>query len=271
MKNYGQSGVSSELEFGKNGTKLKNNASDQMQVLQNDGTSLSRMNGADPIDAQDFVTKGYLEREPDTIASGNIETGSETGSFVGQTFVVTKSGLSAPFNVLGSLHYWDGTDWVAVAMADGLRLSVDDTITGTDFTLEEGFLYIYDLDLNATYGWNTVGPAAVEQNLYKAVSNNFSFADQGGNVSLGTIPAGSVIDEIVVNITTAFDGTSPSLVVELADATVVQDSSLNDPEEIGLYQNDAYIINSTSQAVQVTVGGSAATAGAGSALVKYKK
>jgi hypothetical protein len=171
MKNYGQSGVSSELEFGKNGTKLKNNASDQMQVLQNDGTSLSRMNGADPIDAQDFVTKGYLEREPDTIASGNIETGSETGSFVGQTFVVTKSGLSAPF----------------------------------------------------------------------------------------------------VNITTAFDGTSPSLVVELADATVVQDSSLNDPEEIGLYQNDAYIINSTSQAVQVTVGGSAATAGAGSALVKYKK
>lgn len=273
MKNYGQSGVGSTLEFGKNGTQIKNEASDQMAVYQNNLSDLSRMKGADPVDAQDFVTKAYLERQADVVATGNFETGSETGSYNGQIFVVSKTGLTAPLDVLGSIHRWNSTTsaWEAITMVDGIRIAVNDTITGTDLTLEQGHLYIWDLDLNPTSGWVDIGPAATEQNIYKAVTASFDFNDQGGAVSIGTIPAGAVIDEMLIQVDTAFDGTAPLLSISLATDGLIMADTLSDAEEAGLYQADSFVNSSASQAVSINVAGTGATQGAGRVIVKFKK
>ena len=271
MKNYGQSGVSTELEFGKNGTKIKNEASDQMSVLQQDGLALSRMKGANPVDAQDFVTKAYLENKPDAIVTGEIVDGSPAaGTSVGERRIV--SVVSGTYPTLGALYYWDGSAWVAESMVDGLRISVSSTISQTGLELQEGHVYVYDatFDPGQNADWVDVGPSQGETNLYKAVTVDWDFNDQGTPLAIGTIPAGAIIDEILVSVDTVMDGTAPLIEVALAtDGTIMADT-LIDEAEVGLYQADFLQKVASSQAINISITGTGATTGAGSVLVKYK-
>lgn len=61
MKNYGQNSVSDKIEFSKKGPKIKKILDDLFGTFENNETNLARMQGKDPIDAQDFVTKAFLE------------------------------------------------------------------------------------------------------------------------------------------------------------------------------------------------------------------
>jgi hypothetical protein len=80
MNNYGQKSVSELLEFSKKGPKIKKILDDLFGVYENDETALSRMQGKDPVNAQDFVTKTFLETFIDTNTQSKISYASATNT-----------------------------------------------------------------------------------------------------------------------------------------------------------------------------------------------
>lgn len=78
-KQYSLSGVNRVVDLGKDGLRLANVNNDHVEAQNVDSTALVPFSGADPVDAQNFVTKHYLEN---TNLSANITLQTPTdGTF----------------------------------------------------------------------------------------------------------------------------------------------------------------------------------------------
>ena len=70
-KNYGQSGLSSIVEFGKDGSLIKNNGG-IFELKNNDDSAYVRLVIADPQNDNEAVTKKYLETRSHVSVTGQI-------------------------------------------------------------------------------------------------------------------------------------------------------------------------------------------------------
>lgn len=90
MNNFGQKSVSEILEFSKNGPKIKKILDDLFGAYENNESALARVQGKDPVNAQDFVTKAFLSANTQTLiqyayaTNTDITTNlnSSTGNFI---------------------------------------------------------------------------------------------------------------------------------------------------------------------------------------------
>lgn len=90
MNNFGQKSVSEILEFSKNGPKIKKILDDLFGAYENNESALARVQGKDPVNPQDFVTKAFLQATTQTLiqyayaTNTNITTNlnANAGNFV---------------------------------------------------------------------------------------------------------------------------------------------------------------------------------------------
>jgi len=72
IKNYGIKGVGSDVQFGKGGQRVKNESS-KLKARNADDTDFVNVQGADPVEDQDFVTKVWYEQQSATFASDKVQ------------------------------------------------------------------------------------------------------------------------------------------------------------------------------------------------------
>lgn len=271
MKNFNLKGVASELQFGKRGPKLSKDVDEKFHIKDALG-AYTNMKGASPVDAEDFVTLGYLRNNAiQAVVKGTINSAGDTASGQalphGYIAVVSASGLTAPYDTVGELFRWDTTldSWAPVAMQEGFVVTVNNTLTGANLTLEEGFVYVWEGGQ-----WLNNGDTPVEADVYKAHAEEQTNLT-GSELSTYQIPAGALIDEIIVDVFTAFDDPAADLTATLnVDATPVIDASDCDLSVVGRYKIEKLIDSNSLQAINFAISG-ASTVGGYAVVVKYKR
>lgn len=102
-----------------------------------------------------------------------------------------------------------------------------------------------------------------------------AFGNQGGFVdSTAQIPAGYHVVRVWTDVTTAFDGTAPTIDVGIAGDTAKFGSTSNDdncPDVVDAYICDQRTLQATDAELRVSVGGSGATQGAATVYADYIK
>lgn len=99
----------------------------------------------------------------------------------------------------------------------------------------------------------------------------FSYTDQGSTVNIGdAVPAGGTVLGWMVQTDTIFDGTTPTLDIgDSGDDDAVGDQTEIDLETAGLDTGDCWVEYVSQTQIIGTIGGSSATQGAGTILIKY--
>ena len=199
VKNYGLIGVGTEIQFGVQGPKLKGNAdTDTFQVVTEGGSTLTTMEGANATSASHFVTKAQLDAQATQTAN----------TFVGI------SNLSALF-----------------ARSD---VNEGDIIEVSDGGDGEYALYMAKQDDPSSTGHltliSTKDGAGVDSQTLRA---NVTF--NSGNVTLGDVSSTSRPQEVVVDVTTTFDGSSTINIGDDNDNDRLMSDSYIDLGTVGTY------------------------------------
>ena len=280
-KKYRQSGVSNVLEFSKGGAKVKN-SSGAIEARNNGDSAYAVLRAADPVAANDVVTKQYLEANGPAISViGNIyDSGSTTPASTQFTGAGQEGKIAICNETVGSftalnlyrLDTWETdvatSSWTEITAAENMIIAVSDASSGGSPAYSADHLYVYDADNTE---WDDVGPAA----SVTAVNKNFRAALAFGTstpVAIGTpAAANAIISKVIVDVTTAFDGTAPTLDIGVSGTTdLYMDQTEIDLKTIGTYIVDLYELDSGPTAIIGTYAADSSAAGAASILVKYE-
>jgi hypothetical protein len=203
-KHYGVTGLSTNVELGKGGPRLKNN-SGVVEHRNSADSAFVIVRGAHPIGENDLVTKRYLEERADVRVTGQIDGGSPPAVVAGAVYIVTTAGGSYS---LKELYYGGATSWEAITVLEGMRIGITDALTGgTDEYLADR-VYMWDAD-GAT--WVNVGPLPSIPGMVRHERVTIGYTDTGDNNLGSAVPNAGIAEMITVNVTQAFNGTTPQL------------------------------------------------------------
>lgn len=265
-KNYGQSGLSSTVEFGKDGPLVKDNAG-IFELKDNTDTSLIRLKTADPQDDQDVVTKKFLETRSHVSVTGQIDGSSPPGSATaGAVYIVTTAGGSYSLN---ELYRWDGSAWEQLTVFEGMRITITDNLTGGTDTYNGDHIYLWDADGS---DWVDVGPTQEISNVERNIKATLAYTDSGDNNIGSAVPAGAVVNKFLINVTQAFTDNSATL--KIGDAS--DDDRFVETKEVklktvGLYVADCFYEYGTSTQIIANLVPGTSTAGQVTILGIYSK
>jgi len=278
-KNYRQSGVSNILEFSKGGAKVKNSTG-VIEARNNADAAYAVVRGADPVGSNDFVTKQYLLANANVTVIGNIydvgatTPGSTQFTSAGQEGYLAICNESVGAFTIDNLYRLDTwltdvatSSWTEIVASEGLRFVMSDASSGGTDSYSADHIYIYDADGTE---WIDIGPAAAAT----AISKNLQAALVFGTstpVAIGTPSiANSVITKVIVDVTTAFDGTAPLLDIGISGTVdLYMDQTEIDLKTIGVYVVDVYKLDAGPTAIIGTYAADSSSAGAASIMVKY--
>jgi len=115
VKNYGLRGVGSDVQMGKSGGRLVYDSGNTLfKFTESDGSTLAKIQVADPTDANDAVSKGYLDGVTQGLDIKASVRAASTGNINLSTDVANGSTL-------------DG-----VTLATGDRILLKDQTTGSE-------------------------------------------------------------------------------------------------------------------------------------------
>lgn len=124
VKNYGLEGVSRSVQLGKQGPKIQGNADTYaFKFTAEDGTTLSRVEGANAVSSNEFVTKAQLDVVKNAEATYTTTVthngGNENLGIIpaGTKTVITTLNVNTPFN--GTATVTIGTDSSPNALLGG--------------------------------------------------------------------------------------------------------------------------------------------------------
>ena len=277
-KNYRQDGLSSSVELGKGGARVRDN-SGVIEARNNADSALAVFRAADPITATDVVTKQYLLANGNVTVIGNIYDVGATTPGSTQFTSAAQDGFIAICNetvttfTAGNLYRLDewNTDaatstWTEIVASEGLRFVMSDVSSGGSPVYAADHVYIYDLDGTV---WVDVGPAAAASAIIKSLRSALVFGTSSP-LAIGTPAANSVITKIIVKVTTAFNGTAPLLDIGIAGTTdLYMDRTEIDLNAIGTYIVNLYELDGAGTAMIGTYAADSSTAGAASIFVEY--
>jgi hypothetical protein len=279
-KSYRQSGVSAVLEFSKGGAKVKN-SSGVVEARNNGDSAYAVVRGADPVNANDLVTKQYLEAHAAIAVIGNIyDSGGSTPASTqftgagqeGKIAICNQSVGSFTIDYLYRLDTWN-TDvatstWTEIVPTEGMSINVTDASSGGTDTYLADHIYIYDAD---TTTWIAVGPAAADVSISKNLQAVLA-DDTSSPLACGTpSAANSVITKVIIKVTTAFDGTAPLLDIGISGTTdLYMDQTEIDLKTIGTYIVDLHEIDTGPTAIIATYVADSSTVGDANILIHYE-
>lgn len=277
FKKYGLTGVSGTIELGKGGAKLYNN-SGALEAKNNAEDALAILRSASPVGNNDVVTKQYLETYGLPKIYGYIydNTGADSDEF---TSSAQEGLLALAVDTVGSftvkkiyrLVTWD-TDvststWTEINPTESMTIAT--RVASPDATIDilGDHLYLYDTD---TTSWVDMGPYSPVAITY--INKNIRATVQFGTsspVAVGNVPSGCIVTQIIVKVTTAFDGTDPTLSIGVS-GTVEKFMSASeiDLKTVGTYIVDLYSLEDNIDVIATYVADSS-TAGVCQILLKY--
>jgi len=264
-RNYGLKWVGVNVQLGKGGARIKDNAG-VIEARNAADDSYAVLRAANPVAANDVVTKDYLETRASVYVSSQIDGSVPTAAGAAGVFaLVTTAGNGF---ALGEIYRSDGSSWVSVPVTEGMTISVTDALTGgTDEYLAD-HRYLWDEDGST---WIDVWPAASVSAVVKTNRATLAF-DTSSPLNIGgQVPANSIVTKVTVNVTTAFDGTTESTleVGESGDTGSIASTDEVDLATVGVYVIDAYKLYAAQTQVIGTYVQDAATQGAASILMEY--
>jgi len=208
-KDYSQSGIGSTVELGKAGAKVKN-SSGVVEARNNADDAYAIVRGATPVGDDDLATKAWVEKRYGISVVGQINGGSPpAASVLGQVFLCTTAGGAY---TLKYLYRDTGSTWEEIVPVEGMVIGITDALTGGTDVYSADHAYIWDADNTE---WDDLGPSVAGTDTKKIEQRTVTVAytDTGANNVGAVVPAGAKVLEARVNVTQAFDGTTPTLTV----------------------------------------------------------
>lgn len=232
-KNYGLTGVGTDIELGIDGPRIKV-----------DGTAIAFRNTADtgyaeiksgtPTTDESVVTKGYLERTVNVVVTNQIDGNAPPAVVNGAIYICTTTGGAYTQKYL---YRGENSSWVEIIPFNGMSIAITTNLTGGTIEYLGDHKYLWDGD---TSTWVDVGPYVpnnakfVKSERADLVFNTTSPLNIGAQV-----PANGRPFQVIVNVTQAFNGSSPSLSVGDSIST----SRLAATSEINLKKVGIYFVN----------------------------
>jgi len=261
-KEYGQTGVASEVEFGKGGPKLKDE-SGKLTAYQNDGATLQEVEGAAPTGPNAFATREYVDTRSGAPVTGQIPGSSPPAVVDGAFYICTETGGAYTEK---NLYYGKGGSWIEKVPVEGMTIHVTDALTGYNQEYLADHVYIWDADAST---WNDIGPYNTK--TVKTERVTLAFGDTGVNNIGSALPANARVRSVKANVTQTFDGTTPVLKVgDASDDDRHMTEAENDLETVGLYQTEvAHLYGSQTQVTATLTIGGTPTQGAVALEIEY--
>lgn len=263
VKQYGLTGLSGDVEFGKGGPRIVVEAG--VLVTRTKAGALARSGGADPQNDNEFVTRGYLERKADIIVSGSLNGGSPPAVTNGQVLYCTATGGSY---TAGELYRGESGSWVQITKFAGMKISV--TIAGIGSFVADS-LYLWDVEGSA---WVLIGAIPATASIKKYASLDILGASTATGVNaMTTLAQNAILTKVIVDVTTIFSGSTTLLSVGFASDSTANAGAMgtaeNDMHAVGTYTADCRRINPSNQALNVNYTKGTATSGQANVLVEY--
>jgi hypothetical protein len=265
-KNYGQSGVAGTVELGKGGNKI-GSAIGIVSILANNGSDLAVTRAADPIGETDLVTLGYLRRQASVQITGQISGGSPPAAgAAGTRYICTTTGGTFTVN---RIYYSNGVAWVEVVPFEGMSMVVTDALTGGAVEFLADHVYVWDAD--GTPAWDDIGPVTSTSMTKVLQQRTVNFSHASGALNVGaTVPENARALGYRVDITEAFDGTAPTLVIgDAGDTDRLSPIGETDLKTVGLYSGDLSYLYSVGTQITATVTPDSSSTGEGNITVYW--
>jgi len=263
-KNYGLSGVSTDVELGVEGLRVISDGT-AVSLRNNTNTAYTEMLVADPTSDNAAATKGWVERRYDVSATDQIDGTAPPAVVVGAIYMCTTTG---GIYTAGYLYRGEGASWVEIIPYNGMRIVVTTALTGGTLTFLADHIYLWDGDTSA---WVDVGPYTAPTKFVKSERVNLAFGS-AGTVNIGaSVPINARPYQVVINVTQAFNG-SPRSRVTVGDAgstnrlALQGESNLNN---VGTYVIDCYYNYGVATQVTATYTANGATQGTATIEVLY--
>ena len=270
-KNYDLNGVSGNVELGKRGPRIKDNAGVIEHRNQADDAYV-RVKGDHPIDDNDLVTKHYLETRADVRVTGQVNgTSAPAVPPAGTIYICTTAGTDGRTWNEGYLYRSDGSSWATseeIVPVEGLRIVVTDDLTGGNIEFLGDHVYIWDADGST---WVDLGPAPDVESVVKTARLPFGFADTGVNL-LDSLPAGSIVTAAQIDVQVVWDDALPGARVGISGTDdLFMEEKDSDLAKVGLYKVNIHHLFGSATPVNLTLNNNAGTPTQGSAvlLVQY--
>jgi len=270
--NYGLVGIGTNIEFGKGGPRVVVNGTG-LDVKNAANNALAILSAAEPTAATHVATKAYVDRLAAVFVKGQMindvaKLPDNSGPFVpveGDIIIVTTVG--ATWDTLKRLLVYRSAAWVylfAAGELEGLRMSVTDAVSGGVETYLGDHVYIWDADGST---WIDIGPAISSTNVTYGYTAPLAFGT-GSPVTVRANAIGKAV-RVKVNVTTAFDGTAPTLSVgDTGNAARLMATTEVNLKAIGQYISECYYDYTVATDIQATYVADSSTAGAATITVE---
>ena len=260
-KNYGLSGVSTDVELGVDGLRIISDGT-AVSLRNNANSAYAELLVADPTTDNAAATRGWVERRYDVSATDQIDGTAPPAVVVGAIYMCTTSG---GIYTAGYLYRGEGAAWVEIIPYNGMRIVVTTALTGGTLTFLADHIYLWDGDTSV---WVDVGPYIAPTKFVKSERVNLAFGS-AGTVNIGaSVPINARPYQVIINVTQAFNGTPKSLVA-VGDAGST--SRLMATSEANLNKVGIYFVNCNynyGASTQLIATYTAAGAGTGAATIE---
>lgn len=232
-KNYGLTGVGTELELGVDGPLILVNGG-AIEARNNTNTAFVEFKAGTPSTDDSVVTKGYLERTANVIVNGQINGNSPPAVINGAVYMCTTTGGTFTQEYL---YRGQSGVWVEIIPFAGMKIAVTVPLTGGSVEFNGDTVYLWDAD---TTNWVNVGPyVANNAKIVKSERANLVFNTTSPFNIGAPVPANGRPYQVIINVTQIFNGTNPSLAI----GDSINTSRLMGTSEVNLKKLGIYVVN----------------------------
>jgi hypothetical protein len=252
-------------------------------LFKNDGGNAQVRNAADsgfvpvkagnPTDPQHLATRNYVDSisKPLIVVGqhdGGVAIPANTGAI--RYLVVTTTGGNA---TIGEVLYDDGSSvgtMTVLAAENGRTISTTTTLAGGTISFTADSIYQWDADgsSGAANTWVKIGDVGNVSGAVRTIS--YTIDNSAQQDSTAVLPAGALVLEARLTVTTAYSGGATIEIGTTGDADAFQATTDNNPQAGGVpnrytkYQETV----ATASVVRTTIAGAPA-AGAGRVTILY--
>lgn len=270
-KMYDLSGVDTLIEFGKQGYIFQyDSANGWMEVLQSDGSTLGRLQIAEPQAASDGATKNYV----DVAISGLIDSAPGTLDTLNEIAAALNDDPDFYNTINNLINEIDANVDDLVTLSGVAENSTDlGTFTGTtisDSSTVKAALQELETAHEALDGEVTTLSATVAAIEHGCRYVEFDFED-GTPVNIGmTIPADMIVTGVRVRTDTAWDDSSSSIKAGITgDDDLLFNTFKADLTTAGMYMIDKFVKTTAETQFFLTLNHGTSVQGSGAVLLEY--
>jgi hypothetical protein len=243
IKNFGLSGISADVQFGKAGGRVVYDAGNSVfKVTQADGTTLDNIRVATtPANANDAASKAYVDSKASNTA-GTVQTeldATQVGAGLGATGAYTANGEANYIAAATSLKDADNKLDAALKAVDTAYKAADTTLT-TNLAAEATARFDGDADLQGQLDDEVTRAVAAESGLASDIS---------AEVTRATNAEGVLTTNLAAEVTRATDAEGVLTTNLAAEVTRATDAETALDGRLDIVEGGAEVVGSIAKAL----------------------